>query len=95
MKGGRRKEAPPDPIPVTRISSFKLFNPLCNFGTFHDPATLLAAQTGMAGKKIIPPEMIQKSPFFFDRGLISWSIYFLTLISATTEIKGGLSWNRH
>lgn len=51
MKGGRRKETPPDHIPVTKISSFKLFNPLFNFETFHDAATLLAAQTGMAGKK--------------------------------------------
>lgn len=51
MKGGRRKETPPDDIPVTRISSFKLFNLLFNFGTFHDAAILLAAQTGMTGKK--------------------------------------------
>lgn len=60
MKGGRRKEVPPDHLPVTRTSSFKLFNPLFNFGTFQD-AMLLAAQTAMAAKiNNLPTAMTQK-----------------------------------
>lgn len=87
MKSGRRKETPPDHIPVTRISSFKLFNPLFNSGTFHDAAT------GMAGKSIF--HLKWSRSLFSDRGLTSWSVCVLSLISAIREIKGGLSWNRH
>lgn len=71
MKGGRRKEVPPDNLPVTRTFSFKLFNPLFNFGTLQD-ATLLAAQTAMAAKiNNLPPVMSQKFLFFFDTSLTS------------------------
>lgn len=72
-KDGRRKEVLPDNLPGTRISSFKLFSPLFNFGIFQD-LMLLAVQTAIAAKiNNLPPVMTEESPFF-DTDLISWSI---------------------
>lgn len=77
----RRKEVPPDHLPITRTSSFKLLTPFFHFETFQG-ATLLAAQAAMAVKIIFHLWW----PFFCKKKiLINWSVWVLIMIIAIRE----------